>query len=80
MNKTQMEQALLNLNKRGVNIDNIIESLENDIKRLTNDLADERKNDIHDIIKEDLDSMKDALIGWKDYKDELKKSKQNTYI
>ena len=73
MNKTQMEQALLNLNKQGVNIDNIIESLENDIKRLTNDLADERKNDIHDIIKEDLDSMKDALIGWKDYKDELKK-------
>ena len=73
MNKTQMEQALLNLNKHGVNIDNIIESLENDIKRLTNDLADERKNDIHDIIKEDLDSMKDALIGWKDYKDELKK-------
>ena len=73
MNKTQMEQVLLNANKHGVNIDNIIESLENDIKRLTNDLANERKNDIHDIIKEDLDSMKDALIGWKDYKDELKK-------
>lgn len=74
MNKTQMEQVLLNANKHGVNIDNIIESLENDIKKLTNDLADERKNDIHDIIKEDLDSMKDALIGWKDYKVELKKS------